>query len=109
MNDAELKQDTTVVTRGFLASVLEAIGKSTSRAIDARLEKKMSLLEKRIQELERKSVEFRGVYVDGELYAANDLVQRSGSLWISLRGTYGIPGKSPDWKLCVKNGTLRDE
>ncbi len=135
--------DDTLVSKPFLAGLLEKLGVSTGQHIDKRLEQKLAPLQtriaqletrcgamamilgrgvdgqqklaaaeavfKRLDALEAKAVQFRGVFVDGQDYEHGDLVQRSGSLWICLRSTSGTPSRCSDWKLAVKRGTVGDE
>jgi hypothetical protein len=67
-------------------------------------------LARRIAGLERDRMRFRGVHKSGEMYWTNDLVIRSGSLWICLQDTVAPPGSSSaDWQLCVKRGAVSEK
>jgi hypothetical protein len=65
-------------------------------------------LVRRVDELERAQMRFRGTYKSGELYRAGDLTIRSGSLWVCLESTTEPPGGSGSghWQLAVKRGSV---
>ncbi len=50
-------------------------------------------------------IEYKGVFKTGQKSEEGDCVTHSGSAWIALRDTDGIPGKSSDWQLAVKRGS----
>lgn len=59
----------------------------------------------RESEIQTRVVLYRGIFQEGEQYAAGDAVTWAGSLWIALRATVAKPGDgSPDWRLAVKKG-----
>jgi hypothetical protein len=65
-------------------------------------------LVRRVDELERAQMRFRGTYKSGELYRGGDLTIRSGSLWVCLESTTEPPGGSGSghWRLAVKRGSV---
>jgi hypothetical protein len=75
-------------------------------AIAAAIEAAYTPLAARIAALEQRpttgGVKWAGIYTDDRIYAAGDLVTRSG-LWLALRDTAATPGSDPTcWKLICK-------
>lgn len=44
------------------------------------------------------------IYQPNRQYEMGDVVTQDGSMWVALRDTVGVPGRSPDWRLAVKRG-----
>jgi hypothetical protein len=72
------------------------------------LEAKVLAQDKRLSEIETKSMLFQGVWESGRPYGAGSVVTRSGSSWHTKRATCGTPGGPEegdrDWVLMVKKG-----
>ena len=74
------------------------------------LEAKVLAQDKRLAEIETKSISFRGVWREGVPYGRNSAVTLKGSLWIANDATCARPG-DPDeasraWTLAVKRGEV---
>ena len=57
-------------------------------------------LEKRLGQLERDALVFAGAWDPTKTFAANDLTQRGGSLWLALVDVKAgnVPGASSSWR-----------
>ena len=66
---------------------------------------KFAKLERRIDELERRSLKYAGTWSENEKYLPNLLVTHAGALWCSVKATAKgeMPGKSGGWKLVSKS------
>lgn len=74
------------------------------------LERRIEALERRLAELaERPAVSYRGVWRDGEPYAAGDFVTHAGSMWYartaSISRRPGTDAGASAWQLAVKRGS----
>lgn len=49
-------------------------------------------------------MQYRDVHQLGKQYEMGDVVTKDGSMWVALRDTATVPGKSGDWRLAVKHG-----
>jgi hypothetical protein len=80
---------------------------ATIKHLNMRIAARFDELEARIKELEdRPSLKWVGTW-DGERkepYEVQNVVTRSGSMWICKTPTLACPGTSTDWQLCVKRG-----
>jgi hypothetical protein len=64
-------------------------------------------LEKRVAELEAKSIEraYQGIWRTADAYEAGQLATHDGSLWLAKQPSCGVrPGTSSKWVLIVKRG-----
>lgn len=70
------------------------------------LEKQITALQKRVQELEqRPELKYLGTFRDdGRKYSAGSAVTCDGGIWIALKATTERPNHSADWQLAVKSG-----
>lgn len=48
-------------------------------------------------------MQYREIYQAGK-YEMGDVVTYDGSMWVAIRDTDAVPGKSADWRLAVKRG-----
>jgi hypothetical protein len=88
-----------VVPGGPLCGAIgEVVGKLTGQV--------QRELAKRIKVLEDRQLTFKGVHEPGQHYARGSLVVKSGGLWCCTAPTADAPGKSADWQLAVKSGTV---
>jgi hypothetical protein len=60
--------------------------------------------EKRIAELEKCPLDWRGVYEEGVTYPARSIVSFAGSMWYTPTKTKARPNEGAPWKLVVKRG-----
>lgn len=65
--------------------------------------KKIEALEKQVEELKNRGIDYRGVFAEGESYRKGDVVTHSGSLWIAQKQTDKRPPGN-GWVLAVKQG-----
>jgi len=68
---------------------------------------RISALENRLAEIEKRGIKFQGTFTRGADYARGSMVVSSGSLWAAVRDTAAgeaEPGKGPAWALCAKAG-----
>ena len=69
----------------------------------APLVKKVQELEKSIERIQTRGIDYRGIFREGEKYAKGDVCTHAGSMWIATReNTERPPGNG--WVLCVKSG-----
>jgi hypothetical protein len=88
-----------------LGSALGAAVKALLDPIRARVSA-LERLEGRVAELERSLEQrsYKGVYDGAVTYSRHNMVTKNGCMWVALKDTYGVPGESQDWQLCVKKG-----
>ena len=84
-----------LVMMHVLAEVLELF---------ASAREKREALERRIEELERCPLDYRGVFTEGETYPARSICSFNGSMWFTKTETRARPGEGRDWTLVVKAG-----
>lgn len=65
---------------------------------------RFSRLEKRILEIEKKGVEYKGIYQPAQLYERGAIVTYKGGMWHANVATRSLPGTNIEWTLCVKSG-----
>ena len=74
--------------------------------IAERIEQATKPLRERIIELEKRGVEYKGVYQRAALYRRGDIVTVEGSLFIAIANVEPneAPGNGGNWQLAVKAG-----
>lgn len=85
------------------AHAILLITNTIDRGIEKRnaLEARIRELEKRIN-LQAKAIDYRGVWRDGMLTKAGDLVTHQGTLWHCDTPTESRPGTDETWRMMVK-------
>jgi hypothetical protein len=79
------------------------LGAFTIASLGRRLVAEHKAIEARFEALEsRRTLAFAGAYDVARTYHANDLVQRTGSLWLALVETTEAPGQSAHWREIAK-------
>ena len=63
---------------------------------------------KRLDDIEQQppSPHYVGTFEQGKAYARGSLTTRSGGLWLALENTTQVPGRSDQWRLVVKSGSV---
>jgi hypothetical protein len=70
----------------------------------ALLADKVQKLDKRLHELEARTLKYCGVWRAGESYCPDNFVTDHGGLWCARRTTTSRPGADDSWTLAVKRG-----
>jgi hypothetical protein len=65
--------------------------------------KRVDALEKSLEQIREKGIDYKGVFRESALYGKGDVVTHSGSMWIATRKTDGRPPGN-GWTMCVKSG-----
>ena len=77
------------------------------KAVEGYVKRTLGPLEARLAALEaRPTPDYRGVWREGETYAAGSLTTHGGSMWFATEETKARPGTGKEWLLCVKKGSL---
>lgn len=91
------------------AALIKAIGRATKAFFAPKAE--LAALADRVARLEGQlktagpGLRYRGVFQDGDEYAAGDVVTFRGSMWHAWESTAARPGDNGSaWQLCVKAG-----
>lgn len=116
-NDARLRQPLTVrlgvalVKRlvepaiDNLVDQIEGLGRWTRGQLDSH-DRVIQELTARVSELEQRQMVYRGVWTEGETYAAGDLATDRGCLWYCFAATTARPGGQAGgecWQLTHKS------
>lgn len=67
------------------------------------LQKRIEALEGKVDALQERGLEYRGIFKSAEVYRKGDVCTHSGSLWIAHRQTNEAPPGN-GWTLAVKQG-----
>jgi hypothetical protein len=71
--------------------------------VEGRIDTRLKGLEKSVEEIKTKGLEYCGVHQRALSYRKGSIVTSGGSAWIALiHSPNGAPGDSPDWQLMVK-------
>jgi hypothetical protein len=86
----------TTSTKGVVKGIIDAIA-----PVIVNLEKQVSALQARVEELERKG--YVGIWKEGKEYSSQSECTHDGARWISHKRTNDKPGTSADWSLMEKS------
>jgi hypothetical protein len=67
---------------------------------------KIVALEKRLEQIEERGLEYVGTFQRAVSYRRGSVCTHEGSMWVALQDTAPNqnPGENPVWQLCVKAG-----
>ena len=71
------------------------------------IEKRLAAFEERFRDIEQRAgdLQYKGVWMNGELYRRGNLATFAGSLWHCEASTMSKPGTDATWKLAIQRGT----
>jgi hypothetical protein len=84
----------------------EELTRAIAVFVAERIEQATKPLRERIIELEKRGVNYCGVYQRAALYRRGDIVTVDGSMYVAIADVEPnqAPGNGNNWQLCVKKG-----
>jgi hypothetical protein len=88
-----------------LANALAPVIKEYVAKALAPTEDALEAYSRRLIEVEKGGIRYRGIFQRADVYARGDVVTHGGSAWIALNGVEGaVPGQAESWQLMCKRG-----
>ena len=93
---------------GLSPESIDSIAEGVVWFVKEQFQQQLAPLLKRLDALEQQPPRprYEGIYEQGKTYARGSLATKSGGLWLALEHTTQVPGRSDQWRLVVKSGSV---
>lgn len=73
-------------------------------AVKGYVDRSLREIHDRLDAIEKKGIEYKGVYQSAQEYKRGHIVTHKGAMWHANVFTRSVPGTNAEWTLCVKAG-----